>query len=209
MIDNGLTGSFDYYYDPNANQMYDPFYLNQPFPFINLVPNPNVESICVNNGSVGPLSPVEPINNLDAREVALGQIVRDEKYYGFLEEEYKAKDREYAYTILREDPGIMYMGGADDNVYLQFYNDGYNSDIERVLQMREEMYKQNLELARQKLEQIADDKTINTNRRIVDRIYINTWANGIYDFTSEQENALSAVANLAAYAEAMRFTLPG
>jgi len=200
MLDNGLTGSIDYYYDPNANQMYNPSFLNLLSPNIHLISNPNVESICLNNGTVGPLGTVELINNLDAREVALGQIVRDEKYYGFLEEEYKAKDREYAYTILREDPSIMYMGGADDNVYLQFYNDGYNSDIERVLQMREEMYEQNLELARQKLEQIADDYTINTNRRIVDRIYINTWANGIYDFTLEQENALLSVANLAAYA---------
>jgi hypothetical protein len=197
MYDNGLSSQFDYYYDPNADQMYNPLTNN---PLIHLTLNPGGEYLCVNNGTVGPLLPVDPIDNLNAREVALGQIVRDQKYYSFLEEEYRAKDREYAYTILREDPSIMNMGGPDDNVYLQFYNDGYNSDIERVLQMREEMYEQNLEIAREKLSQIADDNTINTNRKIVDNIYIDSWANGICDFTQTQENALTAVANLPAYA---------
>jgi len=200
MYDNGLSGPFYYFYDPNENQMYDPSFLNTLSSNIHLVSNIGAEYLCVNNGTIGPLGPVDPINNLEAREVALGQIVRDEKYYGFLEEEYKAKDREYVYAILREDPSIMNMGGADDNVYLQFYNNTYNSDIERVLQMREEMYEQNLELAREKLEQIADDNTINTNRKIVDNIYIDSWASGIYDFTQAQESALSAVANLPAYA---------
>ena len=200
MLDNNGLNSpgFYYYYDPSSGQEYDPTLT--PLSGLIIPYIQNGEYLCVNNGTIGPLGLVDPINNLEAREVALGQIVRDEKYYGFLEEEYKAKDREYVYAILREDPSIMNMGGADDNVYLQFYNDAYNSDIERVLQMREEMYEQNLELAREKLSQIADDSSINTNRRIVDNIYIDSWASGIYDFTQAQENALSAVANLPAYA---------
>ena len=200
MLDNNGLNSpgFYYYYDPSSGQEYDPTLT--PLSGLIIPYIQNGEYLCVNNGTIGPLGLVDPINNLEAREVALGQIVRDEKYYGFLEEEYKAKDREYVYAILREDPSIMNMGGADDNVYLQFYNDAYNSDIERVLQMREEMYEQNLELAREKLSQIADDSSINTNRRIVDNIYIDSWASGIYDFTQAQENALSTVANLPAYA---------
>ncbi len=201
IYDNGLNlPGFNYCIDPNAYQAYDPSFNSTLSNSIQLVSNPNGEYLCENEGTVGPLGPVDQIDNLNAREVALGKIVRNEKYYSFLEDEYKLKDREYAYAILREDPSIMNMGGPDDNVYLQFYNDGYSSDIERVLQLREEMYEQNLVLAREKLEQIADDNTINSNRRIVDNIYIDTWANGIYDFSLEQENALLAVANLAAYA---------
>ena len=51
-----------------------------------------------------------------------------------------------------------------------------------------------------KLSNIADTGTINNNRKIVDNIYLDTWASGIYNFTEEQYNTLYNIATLTPYA---------
>lgn len=191
---------FNYYFDPSLGAAYDPTYNMPPSTIISYLQNTGASYLCINSTSPIGVEPQDPSLNLDAREAAYGQIVRNEKYYNTLEDQYKTKDREYVYEMLRKYPELINMGGEDDYVYLQYYNDGLQSDIEKVLKMREEMYEQNLAIAREKLAQIADDNIINTNRKIVDGIYLDTWANNNYEFTEEQEAALTTIAYLTPYA---------
>ncbi|MEI6821685.1 MAG: T9SS type A sorting domain-containing protein [Bacteroidota bacterium] len=201
MIDNGLTNlPFKYFYDPQYS-IYDPTLAIMPIgggSYIWPTPYQNGLSKCTENngGQSGP----DPIDNQSKREHALGKIVRGEIEYSFLEEQYRKTDNEYAYKILRNDSSIINMGGTDDNDYQQFYNNAFNSDMEKVLKMRKELEEQNLEAAKLKLMQVADDTTINTNRKIVDNIYINTWASSIFDFRQGQYDTLYAIACLEAYA---------
>lgn len=196
--DFGLVSSFYYYYDQNFGWSYDPL-LTTIFP-IAKIPNPDATSFCINHTEPFGSEPVNPQTKIEAREAAYGQIVRNEKFYTYLEEEYKTKDREYVYEMLRSYPELIDLGGEDDNLYLQFYNDCFQSDIEKVLKVREEMYAQNLEYARAKLAQIADDNSINTNRKIVDGIYLDTWAQDNFDLNDEQVSTLRSIALLTPYA---------
>ncbi|MFZ4401953.1 MAG: T9SS type A sorting domain-containing protein [Bacteroidales bacterium] len=194
--DFGLVNILNYYYDPNYGWSYDPLIMN--FTIIP-VQNLDVTSFCINQ--TGPLGTDPDIKDkLDAREAAYGQIIRNERFYSYLEDEYKLKDREYVYEMLRSYPELINLGGEDDNLYLQFYNDCFQSDIENVLKVREEMYAQNLEAARAKLAQIADDSTINTNRKIVDGIYFDTWAQDNFELNDEQVSTLRRIALLTPYA---------
>jgi len=196
--DFGLVSSFYYYYDPNFGWSYDPT-IGGISGTIDPVENPDVTSFCI--AQTGPFgTDPDPKDKIDAREAAYGQIVRNERFYTYLEDEYKLKDREYVYEMLRSYPELIDLGGEDDNLYLQFYNDCFQSDIENVLKVREEMYAQNLEAARAKLAQIADDSTINTNRKIVDGIYFDTWAEDNFELNDEQVSTLRRIALLTPYA---------
>ena len=195
-----IVGNFRYYYNPNSGWSYDPTVggigSNQIIPHL----NPNAPSLCI--AQTDPLGHVteDPQVKIEAREVAYGQIVRNERFYAYLEDEYKQKDREYVYEMLRSYPELINLGGEDDNLYLQFYNECFQSDIEKVLKVREAMYAQNLEYAREKLAQIADDNTINTNRKIVDGIYLDTWAQDNFELNDEQVSTLRRIALLTPYA---------
>ncbi|MFZ4401963.1 MAG: T9SS type A sorting domain-containing protein [Bacteroidales bacterium] len=198
-----VFGPLDYYYDPTVMNAYDP----SPYPFwggIIVHQNTGVATLCVANpGSIGTGGNTgygEPNFDVTARETAFGSIVRGEKLYSILEEEYRQKDREYVYEILRKYPEWINMGGQDDNVYFAFYNEMYQSDIEKVLKMREAMFDQNYALAKEKLLQIANDNTINTNRKIAGNIYLDTWGSFKYELSDEQQAALTTLAYLTPYA---------
>ncbi len=201
MVDNGLNGSFIYFYYPQFSN-YDPnFSINAPP--VQTILNPGGISKCNNTptgGNTDPLGYGLYIGTLDAREAELGQIVRDEKIYNYLEEQCRETDREYVFEMLKKDPTIMYMGGSDDNIYMQFYQDELNSDIGKIQQMQDELTNNNIELARQMLSQVIGDDVINNNRKIVDNIYLDTWASNIYDFTDDQYNTLYSIASLTPYA---------
>ncbi|MEI6821385.1 MAG: T9SS type A sorting domain-containing protein [Bacteroidota bacterium] len=194
-----ISPGFTYFYDNTADPKYNP----NPKSGIYINPAFNQNAICKCNKPTG--TGLDPVgysvpDNLDAREAAMGQIVRDEKIYTFLEEQYKETDREYVYDILRKNLSIVNMGGTDDNVYLQFYELMKNSDYGKILEIQESVDAQNIELAKQMLEQVVGDDFINSNRKIVDNIYLDTWASGIYDFTDDQYNTLYAIATLTPYA---------
>lgn len=116
-----------------------------------------------------------------------------------MEEYYRKRDREYIYEILRKNPSLLYMGTPDDNLYQQFYAEMHYSEAEQVIKMREAMYKEDLAVAIEKLENFAGEDQVNENRREVNRIYINTWAQNQYQFTPEQEDALNQLAYLTPY----------
>jgi hypothetical protein len=187
-----------WYYFDNAGLQYSTIpYLSIG---IDYIVNNNATHYCESVGGDLPLpDPSEPIESWEDREEAMGEIVRDERLYGYMEEYYRTRDREYVYEILRKDPSILYMGTSDDNLYQQFYAEMHNSEAEKVLQLREAMYKEDLAVALEKLGQIAGEDQINLNRRMVDGVYFNTWAQSYYNFTSDQENILKQIAYLTPY----------
>ncbi len=195
-----LDTSFTYYFNPNAGSNY----VVSPAQMITnktiyLVPNPGDSTYC-NYSGIGLLPFGGSITSASARDAALLQIVRDKIYYGALQDEYKIKAMEYAYKLLASNPSLINMGGTDDNLYLQFYNEVQQSAIAKTLDERRAMYDHDLDLAKHKLSQIADINTINHNRIIVDNIYLNTWAQDIYDLTDDQTSTLFEIAIQAPYA---------
>jgi len=187
-----------YYFDNSGLQ----FNVNpeNTSPHIDYIINNNAIHYCESGGGDLPLpDPSGPIETWQDREEAMGEIVRDERLYGYMEEYYRARDREYVYEILREDPSLLYMGAPDDNLYLQFYSEMLNSEAEQVLQLREATYEEDLAVALSKLQQIVSEDQININRLAVDAVYLNTWRQGKYSFNIEQENILQQIAYLTPY----------
>jgi hypothetical protein len=104
------------------------------------------------------------------------------------------------YSELKSDTSLMYMGDATDALYQDFYAEEAAGNIEKIAEI-EALIKDNQDsLAMLKNAELQDQKQIDYFRKQVNEIYLTTFANGIYDFTQTQESALSAVANLPAYA---------
>jgi len=62
------------------------------------------------------------------------------------------------------------------------------------------IYENKLALAKEKLAQIADDNTINTNRKTASGIYLDTWGSNQFELNQEQTAALTTLAFLTPYA---------
>ena len=88
------------------------------------------------------------------------------------------------------------MGDTSDYVYLAFYNNMQTSNAAHYLNAISAMNTNNLTVAQQELNLIADTNAINHNRIIVGNIYLNTWAEDNYILTDEQVRTLTDVAYL-------------
>ena len=86
------------------------------------------------------------------------------------------------------------MGDTSDYVYLAFYNTMQTSDATHYLNARIAMDTNNLTLAQNELNMIADTNTINHNRITVGNIYLNTWAQDNYMLSDEQIRTLEVIA---------------
>ena len=88
------------------------------------------------------------------------------------------------------------MGDTSDYVYQAFYNTMQTSDAAHILNAREAMYENMLDIAQQELNMIADTNAVNHNRKIVENIYLNTWAQDNYNLTKDQSGILYDIAYL-------------
>jgi hypothetical protein len=119
-----------WYYDASSSLIYNPE---------NYAPNPTNQSIEIlptfsNSTNTCHLSC--PITNtvqmsLEEREEKFGAIVRDELEYPVLYVQFREYNRYVLYQALRENQYIINLGGDDDYMYQDFYNDEQNGNIGR------------------------------------------------------------------------------
>ncbi len=154
--------------------------------FIN---NINAQSSCMSL----PL-PATIAINLNERETLYGNIVRDSNSYAALEEQYKTYDKEVLYKAIKENPSIMNLGDASDVLYQDFYTSESGGNIEKIAEI-EALIKDNQDsLAMLKNATIQDQKQIDYFRKIVNEIYLTTFAKGSYNLSPEQIDILMPIA---------------
>jgi len=178
------------------SQPYSPDIAPGSFIYYSVVPkgNTNVLSRCT-----GLPEPIEG-EDIDGalREQRYGDIVREEISYEVLEEEFEYFNEEYLYEVLYSNPDIMYLGEPDDSSYINFYNYLTNSTIAEFVEIQELIDTENINDALQNNGIVVAQTLIETNKQIVNDIYLNTLAQKV-DFDSNQRQTLLSIAMLTPY----------
>jgi len=131
---------------------------------------------------------------LEEREEKFGAIVRNELEYPDLNEQFREYNRYILYQTLKENPWIMTMGGADDYMYQDFFNDESNGNIGKFDALETLIAEGNIDQALVKNGQIIDSTLIAYNQRVVNDIYLNTFARDSYELTPAQYQTLYDIA---------------
>jgi len=135
-----------------------------------------------------------PIVNAQHRDELLANIVRDSNNYEQLEEQYKAYDKEAVYKALKEDATLLNMGATNDAEYQQFFTEMTASNIEKISEIENLIKNREDSLAMVKNAVLQDEKLIDEFRKVVNEIYLTTFARGNYDLTQEQIDILMPIA---------------
>jgi len=167
-------------YSPNPTQ-------NLIFPHL-----ADIDAITTCNQNCPPSSIKEM--TLEEREEKFGAIVRNELEYPDLNEQFREYNRYILYQTLKENPWIMTMGGADDYMYQDFFNDESNGNIGKFDALETLIAEGNIDQALVKNGQIIDSTLIAYNQRVVNDIYLNTFARDSYELTPAQYQTLYDIA---------------
>ncbi len=135
-----------------------------------------------------------PIVNAQHRDELLVDIVRDSNSYEQLEEQYKVYDKEAVYKALKEDNTLMTMGATTDAEYLQFFSLMATTNVEKISEIENLIKNREDSLAKIKNQNLQDQKMIDYFRKVVNEIYLNTFARGNYDLTQDQKEILMPIA---------------
>ena len=182
-----------WYYDASSALTYNPenYFPNPTDQKIDPLPTlPNSTNLC--NLSCPPSSIKEM--TLEEREEKFGAIVRDELEYPNLNEQFREYNRYILYQTLKENPWIMTMGGADDYMYQDFFNNESKGNIGKFDALETLIAEGNIDQALVKNGQIIDSTLIAYNQRIVNDIYLNTFARDNYELTPAQYQTLYDIA---------------
>jgi hypothetical protein len=187
---NGIN----WYYDNTASVIYNPENATPTNPTLyKIIPSstlPNSTNLC--NLSCPPSSIKEM--TLEEREEKFGAIVRDELEYPDLNEQFREYNRYILYQTLKENPWIMTMGGADDYMYQDFFNNENNGNIGKFDALETLIAEGNIDQALVKNGQIIDSTLIAYNQRVVNHIYLITFARDSYELTPGQYQTLYDIA---------------
>jgi hypothetical protein len=183
----------NWYYDNTASLNYNPenYFPNPTYSRIFSLPTlPNSSNLC--NQTCPPSSIKEM--TLEEREEKFGAIVRDELEYPDLYVQFREYNRYVLYQALRENQYIINLGGDDDYMYQDFFNDEQNGNIGKFDAMETLIAEGNIDQALVENGLIIDSSLIAYNQRVVNDIYLNTFARDIYDLSTEQYQTLYDIA---------------
>ncbi len=152
--------------------------------FIN---TPNAISSCMSLPTFASIAASE-------REALYGKIVRDSNAYTDLETQYKTYDKEVLYKNLKENPALMNLGETTDVLYQDFYAEEAAGNIGKIDAIEEFIKNNQDSLAMIKNATLQDEKQIDYFRKVVNEIYLNSFAKGNYDLTLEQTAILMPIA---------------
>ncbi len=149
-----------------------------------------------NTNAISSCMPLPKFASLAAgeREALYGKIVRDSNAYTDLETQYKTYDKEVLYKVLKEKPSLMYLGDTSDILYQNFYAEEAAGNIGKIDAIEELIKNKEDSLAILKNATLQDEKQIDYFRKVVNEIYLNTFAKGNYDLTLEQTAILMPIA---------------
>jgi hypothetical protein len=194
------NNNVDWYFRGD-NVLNNKFYIgNLPFLLDNKIVkinNTNVISQCLGLPAPNPES-LDWRIAMEQRDERLGSIIREDIKYEILEDEFESYDEQYLFELLYSNPELMYLGEIDDTAYINFYNYRTNSTIAEFVEIQNLIDIENLNDALQNNGLLVAQTLIETNKRVVNDIYLNSWAQNI-DYDSVQKQALLDIAMLTPY----------
>lgn len=133
------------------------------------------------------------------RETLLGDILRNEDTYLELHDQYKYYDKNHLYYLFLNDTSALALGGIDDADYIALYDSIREANpgiIEKYYQNLEDGY---FETARLANEDIISDHNFTDNRKKVNTLFLDTWANDDYSLDSIRISILLDLATQLPY----------
>ena len=108
--------------------------------------------------------------------------------------EYKYTDNTTAYTILKDDPTMLSNLTQSSPKIQSFYNIADGGNIGQIYKINNLMLQHDYNAASVLNNTFAPANLIEQNKKAVNGVYLNTWANGNFIFTSAQYSTLYNIA---------------
>lgn len=129
------------------------------------------------------------------RETKFGAIVRDEKIFIDHIPERKTWDKAITYKIFKNDPSLLTLGGNDDATYQAFYSTVQGSNTGKLVDVQDHIASGNLSAAASLNATVSGTDVMEINKKMVNDIYLSTWAIGNYEFTPADQATLQSIAD--------------
>jgi len=192
---------FDWYFrgDDIQSNKFATYLNNTNAVYYSITPilNTNVATQCVGIPDPNP-DPNDWAYAMQQREERFGELVREEVNYEILVDEFEAYDEAYLFEMLYANPELMNLGNEHDTSYINFYNYRINSTIAEFVEIQELIDSGNVNQALQDNGILTAQTVIETNQKVSNDIYLNTWAQNI-EIDSIQRQTLFAIAMLTPY----------
>jgi Secretion system C-terminal sorting domain/SprB repeat/Right handed beta helix region len=137
-----------------------------------------------------------PIFPSVTRDQKFGKIVRNSITYPISPMEFRFSDKEMAYRELKKDTTFMALGAPDDSVYQNFYHATQTTPIGKFAQVNALINSDNIATATAINGAVVSTTTIESNRKLVNEIYLRTFASGNYNLDVTDEDVLLSIAIL-------------
>lgn len=171
-------------YDPGTNHC---GINHPPYLYVDEIENNDAQADC---HIFSPAFDVFNISTAEEREMLLGALARGEIQYDTLQVPYREKEGDFFYRIANHDPQILSFGDTTDVAYQQYYqhlSQGKTGMKESVYQhIHEGEYLQAYYLN----ESLPDTSRRDILRKRVNRIYLNTWCQQGFTFSSADRDSL-------------------
>lgn len=128
------------------------------------------------------------------REERFGQIVRNERQFNDYDDAHRWRETQYAHRHFRTNNDWLNMGEDDDSDYQDFYNDVLQSCTGMLEETRISIDSCNFDNAANYLAQATANDLREDNLREVYNIYLNTYADSIFEFTEDEYLTLYDIA---------------
>ncbi|MBI4930843.1 MAG: DUF3494 domain-containing protein [Bacteroidetes bacterium] len=129
-----------------------------------------------------------------AQRGMLRRIVAQQNNYVSLIAQNLTLEHKYALKTLRENPQWMHQNNPDDTLFQNFYAKMMASNLGKLGLINDTIANGHINDAININNTIIDTNALDANSKTVNRIYLNTWAQGILEFSSADSAALLTIA---------------
>lgn len=137
---------------------------------------------------------IAPSPSIANRQTMFQKIAYDSLQFTLDTVENRYACRLYAYRQFRDDSTWLNLGDPSDTIYQAFYNSIYNSDIETMAQVEDYIYTGDIVNGTSLNNSIITGTELIGNRQVVNDIYLNTVANGVFEYSPADSATLYAIA---------------
>ncbi len=137
---------------------------------------------------VGP--PLAPM----VRQNSWQGVVQNQLTYQQFNSENQLTSRRIAFRYFKDNPGMLSLSTPDDSIYQNFFSTQSSSTTGQLERVLDEIYSGNVLNASNINNSVSPSCNIENLRKVVNAIYLNTWASGSREFSPADSNTLFTIA---------------
>jgi hypothetical protein len=129
-----------------------------------------------------------------ARENLFGPIVRDERQFNTFNDAHRRWEMLYLQRHLRNESDWLNLGATDDNDYINFFNQNTQTCLGQLEEARVQLDSCAFDTAGVYIDQAIPASIHEDNLKTAREIYLNTFAEGNFEFSQQEYNTLADIA---------------